>query len=136
MLTDAGDFVIVDPKLHDEFDAFKKAESLTGHNFVPVNELLLLFCLPQFSSLHRAPRIKKFGISYLELQSSQIDELVLWVREMRKVYSNGESTFDDAVESLWQGNVTGSYNSYIYCVLTLIANIFIRNHHQRQKAIT
>lgn len=106
-LTDVGDFVIIDPKLHNEFDAFKKAEIASGHSYVPVNELLLLFCLPQFSDLHELPRIEKFGKIYLYLKASQIDQLILWVNEMRESVSSRESTFPNAVENLWQANVTG-----------------------------
>lgn len=119
-LTDIGDFVIIDPNLHDEFDAFKKAEIAKGHSFVPINELLLLFCLPQFSDLHELPRIEKFGERYLYLTAAQIDQLILWVYEMRENYSASESTFHNAVESLWQANVTGLLHYYYYKLLLLL----------------
>lgn len=100
-LTDAGDFVIVDFKLHDEFDAFKKDHVKLGHSFVPVNELLF-YASFQVANLHELQLITKFRKSYYELRSSQMDELVLWVLDMRKQYkgSEGENIFKLGLQNL------------------------------------
>ena len=39
----AIDFVIVNSRLHDEFDQFKKAEVQPSYSFLPVVELLLFY---------------------------------------------------------------------------------------------
>ena len=95
-MTDVGDFIIIHSKLHDEFDAFKKNEVIPSHSFVPVNELLLLYCLPLFSNL-----VVKYGKCYFELEASEIDSLIWWIYEMRKKYKlEGGSVFVAGIQSL------------------------------------
>ena len=44
-LVNVIDFVIVNCRLHDEFDQFKKAEVQSSYSLLPVVELLLFYCL-------------------------------------------------------------------------------------------
>ena len=101
-LTDAGDFVIVDSKLHDEFDAFKKEYTKSKHAFVPVNELLYFYASFHVGDDPKFQVITKFDKDYYELHSSQIDEFILWVLDMRKRYkgSEGENIFKIGPQNL------------------------------------
>jgi hypothetical protein len=44
-LVDIGDFVIVNPDIHGEFDEFKKGEVRPACSFVLLTELLKFYCL-------------------------------------------------------------------------------------------
>ena len=80
---------MVDFQLHDEFDAFKKAEIKLNHSYVPLSELLHFYCSVKASD-QLFSLVTKYGKQYLELQASQIDELISWVYEMRKSLSGAE----------------------------------------------
>ena len=51
-LVDMGDFVMVNADLHDDFDEFKKSEVKPLCSFVPLTELLKLYCLSQDAPRH------------------------------------------------------------------------------------
>ena len=80
-LRDTTDFVIIDAVLHDEFDLFKASTMQKDSSFVPVNELLSLYC-SQCSV--KFPALEKFGCFYVELTPAEIDSLIDWVLVMRK----------------------------------------------------
>lgn len=108
-LADLVDFVVVNSELHNEFDAFKKAELRAGFSFVPLCELLLLY-QAQFSSLQKSCEVKKFEKCYLELAAPQMDEFITWIYEMRKSYtSKGDSLFTNEVQM-----VLGEVRCYSY----------------------
>lgn len=84
-LRDVGDFVIVNTKLHDDFDCFKRNELKPGYSFLEINELLqhYLMCKPQID----ASTVEKYGVTYLYLHESMIDDLCEWVEQLRERHS-------------------------------------------------
>jgi hypothetical protein len=105
-LKEVFNFIIVNSSLHDEFDAFKKCEVKLQFSSVEVNELLNLFCLTTCSGLQKCPYdiVLKFGTKYFEMHTSQIDQLVGWVSEMRGRYrEEGDCIFVSGAESLLRG---------------------------------
>ena len=90
-LVDIGDFVIVNPDLHEEFDKFKKSEVRPACSFVPLTELLKFYCLSQNPSLLDSFRVKKFGKEYLDMKAFQIDDLVEWVTMLREKSKSGDN---------------------------------------------
>ena len=79
---DALDFVIVDNKLHDEFDEFKRAEIESIYSYLRLNELLKLYlrCHPHLSGYV----VKKYGNTYLRLLSERVDDLCRWIYQLRE----------------------------------------------------
>ena len=105
-------FVVVNSTLHDEFDKFKASTIRKSYSFIEFNELLRFYSLSE-SNLLSSPA-KKFEKMYLEIQGSQVDELVEWVLEMRKKYSDqGESVFATGAQSLLAQDETGDHNKNI-----------------------
>ena len=97
-LKDTSDFVIIDSALHDEFDSFKACTIQPGSSFVPVNELLSLYCSKCPMTF---PVLQKFGSYYTELTAAQIDLLVEWVLDMRSKYNQvGEMAISDGIDAL------------------------------------
>jgi hypothetical protein len=100
-LVDAVDFVIVNSRLHDEFDEFKKAEVDPSYDLLPVVELLLFYCLTKCPHVLDSSLVHKFGKTYIKMDSSQLDALVSWMYEMNEQYYGveGEGVFDQAALS-------------------------------------
>lgn len=99
LLNDTSNFVIIDSKLHKEFDKFKHSETRHSYSLIPVNELLQFYC-SQFSGCLESSKVVKFGNHYLELQNKQVDNLIEWVCTMRTKYtSEGEQVFSNPVLS-------------------------------------
>jgi hypothetical protein len=94
-LVDIGDFVIVNPDIHGEFDEFKKCEVRPACSFVPLTELLKFYCLSHNPTFLDSFRVKKFGKEYLDLKAFQVDDLVEWVTVLRKQSRSGD---DDIFE--------------------------------------
>ena len=94
-LEDAVDFVIVDSQLHDQFDQFKRAEVKPSHSLLPMVELLRFYCLSKCPHEFDCSIVVRFGKTYLEMHEAQIDQLVVWVSDMRDQYYGveGESIF-------------------------------------------
>ena len=80
-LRKAHNFVVIDSTLHDEFDAFKKAEVDPEYSLLPVCELLEFW----YQGLKRGSMqpIFRFGRRYLRLHCSDVDQLVRWVLQMQ-----------------------------------------------------
>lgn len=98
-LDDLIDFVVVTAELHDDLDAFKRAEIKLGYSFVPVCELLLVFCQQQ-SDLRKCCQVNKFGKHYFNLSASQMDKFITWVYEMRECYhSKGKDFLSSEVQN-------------------------------------
>ena len=97
-LRDLGDFVMISLPLHVEFDIFKKAETKPSCSLLAVNELLQLYLLFQSPHLLKSCKVEKYGKAYLELQLSEIDQLIPWMDEMRNDYhaSGGEKIFTES----------------------------------------
>lgn len=96
-LVDIGDFVVVNPDLHNEFDKFKKGEVKPACSFVPLTELLKFYCLSQNPSFLDSLSVKKFGKEYLDLKAYQIDDLVEWVIMLREKSRAGNDIFEAPV---------------------------------------
>ena len=97
-LKDLIDFVIIDTVLHDDFDSFKASTVQKGFSFVPVNELLSLYC--SMSSLEFST-VQMFGYSYVKLSGEEMDALVDWMLEMRDKYKQeGEVLFSALIVPL------------------------------------
>lgn len=81
---DELDFVIVNDKLHDEFDEFKRAEIESIYSYLRLNELLKLYlrCHPHLSGF----AIKKCGHTYLRLLSERVNHLCQWIYELRESF--------------------------------------------------
>ena len=74
---DAIDFVIVNSRLHDEFDQFKKAEVQPSYSFLPAVELLLFYCLTEYPMFWIPLKcLNLVGRSYIKMDASQVDALV------------------------------------------------------------
>ena len=98
-LTDALDFVIVNCHLHDQFDQFRAAETRSCYSHVHMVELLRFYCQTKSPHLLSSSRVQRFGKSYLNLHSDQIDELVDWVQHTREKFDvEGRSVFDPMIQ--------------------------------------
>ena len=97
-LVDVIDFVIVNSDLHEQFDLFKKDEVPPNYGFVRMVELLEFY---ESESTHFEGDITlKFNKTYLKMSGSQIDDLIIWVGQMRDRYSReGHSIFDKKSQS-------------------------------------
>ena len=84
-LRDDGDFIIVDTELHDDFDDFKSKELEPGYSYLEVNELLqhYLKSKPHGS----ASTVEKYGMTFLHIHESMIDDLCEWVEQLREKHS-------------------------------------------------
>ena len=115
-LVNVIDFVIVNSRLHDEFDQFKKAEVQSSYSLLPVVELLLFYCLTKCPHVLDSSQVHKFGRTYIKMDSSQVDDLVSWVYEMNELYYGveGESIFDQETLSKISGGI--GLTSNIQCL--------------------
>ena len=77
-------FVVVNSKLHNEFDEFKVREIRSQNSCLPVIELLKYYCLSQGTNLLLRTRITKFCKTYLEFNSERMDNWVAWVYKRRE----------------------------------------------------
>ena len=90
---DALDFVIVNNKLHDEFDEFKRAEIESMYSYLRLNELLKFYlrCNPHLSRYV----VKKYGHTYLQLLCECVDELCQWIYKLRETFhKQGQKVFE------------------------------------------
>ena len=76
------DFVIVDAKLHAEFDKFKEEETDPDYSLLSVNELLHYWNMNE--RLTPAEVIILYGKPHLKLHYTDMDELCQWVYNQRK----------------------------------------------------
>ena len=76
------DFVIVDAKLHAEFDKFKEEETDPDYSLLSVNELLHYWNMNE--RLTPAEVIIMYGKPHLKLHYTDMDELCQWVYNQRK----------------------------------------------------
>ena len=91
LLSDDGDFIIVNTELHDDFDDFKNKEVEPGYSYLEVNELLQHFLE---TKPHDASTVNKYGMTFVRLQASVIDHLCDWVEELHEKYSEiGNNVF-------------------------------------------
>ena len=92
-----GDFVIVSNELHDEFNPFKRSEMALDISLLPAVELIQFWQNCSGSSL---PTISKYEKVYIPFNSSQLDHLCSWVREMREQFVHiGRKIFEGAYAS-------------------------------------
>ena len=86
-----SDFVLVNPVVHQEFNDFSKAE------ITPELQLLLALDLIKVWETDKAlslPRVSRYQKVYVNISSSQLDDLCLWVYDMRKLYNSRGSLFE------------------------------------------
>ena len=107
------DFIIVNFKLHEEFDDFKAMENRLHLNFLHMTELLEYYCMTKCPSILELNVIQKFGKIYLKLSSEQVDKLVEWVYKMRKLYKTKSKEIFTAGGSKVLAN--GNYDECVYC---------------------
>ena len=81
-LRDVLDFVIVNTRLHDEFDEFKRNEIQSGYNYLRMNELLLHYIDLSCGQL-KQQIITRYGLTYLKLDGDQVDHLCRWIKMKR-----------------------------------------------------
>ena len=84
-LSDNGDFIIVNSELHDDFDDFESKELESGYSCLEVNELLQHYLE---TKLHGASTVNKYGLKFVRLHASEIDDLCEWVEELQEQYSD------------------------------------------------
>lgn len=70
-----------------------------------------MFYCGSMCRVHVGTKVLKYGKVYLELHNSEVDELVMWVDEMREKYFgiDGEKIFDKAALIMSTNLSTGSY---------------------------
>ena len=83
-ITDVGDFVIVDSRLHSEFDDFKNSTVTPSSSHLKMNSLLQLY-LAHFPELAQSV-VHKYGQTYLVLHRTQVDELCRWTSDTQDKY--------------------------------------------------
>lgn len=77
-----GDF-IVNTELHD-FDDFKSKELESGYNCLEVNKLFQHYYFE--TKLHGNFTLNKYGLKFLHLRASEIDDLCEWVEELKEYW--------------------------------------------------
>ena len=109
-LPDIHDFVVINSQLHNEFDLFKKTNIRASYSLIPLCDLLTFYC---GSKCRVGTKVLRYGKVYLELHNSEVDELIMWVDEMREKYFgfDGEKVFDKAALIMSTDDSTGSYAS-------------------------
>ena len=108
------DFVIIDSQLHDQFDLFKKSNVRESYSLIPLCNLLTFYCHSGSKCHHSLnSKVEKYGKVYLELHMSEVDELVMWVDEMRERYFgvDGEKIFNNAALVMSTDKPSGIYAS-------------------------
>ena len=83
--TDAVDFVIVDFKLHDEFDKFKKDHIEHGSSYLKVNEFLQFF-IDHHQQLTDSI-ITQYNHTYLKVCDDDVDMLCRWIYDLRDCFN-------------------------------------------------
>ena len=87
-----SDFVLVNPVVHQEFNDFVTAE------ITPELQLLLDVDLIKVWETDKAlslPRVSRYQNVYVNISSSQLYDLCLWVYDMRQLYNcKGRSSFE------------------------------------------
>ena len=98
-LPERHDFVIINCQLHDQFDAFKRDNIRASKSNIPVCSLLMFYCNSKCPH-HLSSMAEKYGKVYLELYMSEVDELIMWVNDMREKYYgvDGERIFENAAQ--------------------------------------
>ncbi len=76
-LVEAFDFVIVNAKLHENLDAFKKAEVQPRFSYVSAIELVSFFC--KCTNI-TSPCITQYESDYYYLDETQLDQLIVWAQ--------------------------------------------------------
>ena len=75
-------FVIVNSQQHDDFDRFKKGQTLYDYNLLESIELLELWHSSSGKKSSDAV-VNRFGKQYIKLHITEIDNLCRWVIELR-----------------------------------------------------
>ena len=100
------DFVFVTPDLHKDFDSFKEVETSPNNSFLPLVELL------EYWNARRpipSPTVVKYSKRYLNLRSSEVDELCEWVYDMREL---GLNIVEDMMEGVNDSKFKYWFNFY------------------------
>ena len=74
-------FVFITPELHTEFESFRNKETCRFHSTFPLVELL------HYWNSRRpvpSPTVHMYGKSYLNLHTSEVDDLCKWVYDQRE----------------------------------------------------
>ena len=100
--TDAVDLVIVDFKLHDEFDKFKKDHIEHGSSYLKVNDLLQFF-IDHHQQLTNSI-ITQYNHTYLKVCGDDVDKLCRWIYDLRDSFNH---------EGLRVFSTGNGYNSYM-----------------------
>ncbi len=83
---EAFDFVIVNAELHENFEAFKKAEVQPRFGYVvPAIELVSFFCI---CTNITSPCITQYESNYYNLDETQLDQLISCAQELRQEYQS------------------------------------------------
>ena len=81
-LRETCNFVIINSSLHDEFDEFKRNNTLHDYSILPMNELLEYWnTLIKKPSL---PVLSLYGGQHLQLHCTEVDSLCEWVINKKK----------------------------------------------------
>ncbi len=72
-------------ELHENFDAFKKAEVQPRFSYVPAIELVSFFCKCINIT---SPCITRYESDYYYLDETQLDQLIVWAQELRQEYQS------------------------------------------------
>ena len=98
---DATDFIVINNQQHDEFDEFKKTEIMSYISYLKMNEILQLYL--QHRPHLVASVITRYEQTYLQLLSTQVDELCKWVYKLRDQFvAKGAEVFKAEVEEVKQ----------------------------------
>lgn len=90
--------------LHDQFDQFKRTEVRLNY------ELLWFYSLSKLPNILVKNKVMKFGNTYLELHTSDMNLLIEWTLEVRNLYQfDGEEIFKPEVKPKSTVNFTGNY---------------------------
>lgn len=98
---DATDIIVINNQQHDEFDEFKKTEIMSYISYLKMNEILQLYLQ------HRPHLVKsvitRYKQTYIQLSSTQVDELCKWVYKLRNQFvAKGAEVFKAEVEEVKQ----------------------------------
>lgn len=79
-LSDVGDFIIVNTDVHDDFDDFKSKEIEPGYK-------RMNYCSITLKPSCMMLLLNKYGMTFVRLHASEIDDLCQWVEELHERYS-------------------------------------------------
>ena len=92
-LREVSGFVIVTPKIHDEFDSFQASLSNPEWSNLKICQLLEYWnsharkiCLPKINMYHN---------QYLQLKLADVDDLCEWILKLRESFGNESSRIND-----------------------------------------